>query len=99
MSRIELTHRIALLFVLLSAAFPRPDHAVQQPDITSTKGITIGGAAVGGAGGKFVPWGGSVQLTQANAVLQSGGKCAFNVSYDLVNNGPVPTASPFQNYL
>jgi hypothetical protein len=99
MSRFATTHRIALLLVLLSAAFPQPDHAAQQPDITSKKGIIFGGAPVGGAGGKVVPWGGSVQLTEANAVTQSGGKCAFNISYDLVNNGPVATGSPFQNYL
>lgn len=70
----------------------------QLPDITSRKGITIGGA-VGGAGGKFSPWGGTITLTQADSFLQSGGKCAFNVSYDMVNLGPVATSPAFANYL
>ena len=38
-----------------------------MPDMTSKRGITIGGA-VGGAGGKLVPWGGSVVLTEADAL-------------------------------
>jgi len=70
----------------------------QLPDITSKKGITIGGA-VGGAGGKFAPWGGTINLTQADSFLQSGGKCAFNISYDMVNTGPVPTSPAFGNRL
>jgi hypothetical protein len=93
--------RIALLIGLsLFATFPKPSHAQKAPDITSKKGITIGGA-VGGAGGKFSPWGGSIQLTEANAVLvaPSNGQCAFNLSYDLVNQGPVATSKPFENYL
>lgn len=68
------------------------------PDITSRKGITIGGA-VGGAGGKFSPWGGTIVLTQADSFLQANGKCAFNISYDMVNLGPVATSPAFANYL
>ena len=78
---------------------PRPPVPGKQlPDITSRKGITIGGA-VGGAGGKFSPWGGTITLTQADSFLQSGGKCAFNVSYDMANLGPVATSPAFANYL
>ncbi len=62
-----------------------------MPDITSQKGITIGGA-IGGAGGKFVPWGGSVVLTEADAMHGSpNSECAFNLSYDMVNLTGVPT--------
>ena len=61
------------------------------PDVASKKGITIGGA-VGGAGGKFVPWGGSVVLTEAEALHGSPNQeCAFNLSYDLENLQPVAT--------
>jgi hypothetical protein len=84
----------------------RPTHPPQSPpvsdkklpDITSRKGITIGGA-VGGAGGKFSPWGGTIILTQADSFLQANGKCAFNISYDMVNLGPVATSPAFGNYL
>ncbi len=76
----------------------QPPSPKRLPDITSRKGITIGGA-VGGAGGKFSPWGGTITLTQADSFLQSGGKCAFNISYDMVNLGPVPTSPAFANYL
>jgi len=75
---------------------PTPDKKL--PDITSRKGITIGGA-IGGAGGKFSPWGGTITLTQADSFLQANGKCAFNISYDMVNLGPVPTSPAFANYL
>ncbi|MET3130873.1 hypothetical protein AAKU55_001131 [Oxalobacteraceae bacterium GrIS 1.11] len=66
-------------------------------DVTSKGGVTIGGA-IGGAGGKFVPWGGSVVLKDSDAVLQSAGHCAFNVNYDMENLGNGTTA-PFKNYL
>ncbi len=62
-----------------------------MPDIVSKKGIIIGGA-VGGAGGKFVPWGGSVTLTEADALHGSpNSECAFNLSDDMENAQPVPT--------
>jgi hypothetical protein len=68
-----------------------------MPDMTSKRGITIGGA-VGGAGGKFVPWGGSVVLTEADALHGSpNSECAFNLSYDLVNLKAVPTSPAFLN--
>ncbi len=61
------------------------------PDMTSKKGITIGGA-VGGAGGKFVPWGGSVVITEAEALHGSpNSECAFNLSYDMENLQPAAT--------
>ena len=66
------------------------------PDITSRKGMTIGGA-VGGAGGKFVSFGDTVVLTDADSFLQSGGQCAFNISYNMVNIGSAPTAPVFKN--
>ncbi|MGH7369465.1 MAG: CARDB domain-containing protein, partial [Candidatus Methylomirabilaceae bacterium] len=53
----------------------------------------------GGAGGKFSPWGGMVALTRADSFLQAGGNCAFNISYDLVNRGPVATSPAFSNSL
>ncbi len=62
-----------------------------RPDIASQKGITIGGA-IGGAGGKFVAWGGSVLLSEADALHGSPNReCAFNLSYDMENLQPVPT--------
>lgn len=76
----------------------QPPSGKKLPDITSRKGIAIGGA-VGGAGGKFSPWGGTIVLAQADSFLQSGGKCAFNISYDMVNLGPVATSPAFANYL
>jgi hypothetical protein len=100
MPRQSLVRRVTLLFALpLFAAAAQPGHSQSaRPDITSLKGITLGGA-IGGAGGKFSPWGGSITLTEADAVTVSNGKCAFNVSYDLVNAGPTATAVPFENYL
>ena len=63
----------------------------QPPDMTSKKGITIGGA-VGGAGGNFVPWGGSVVLTETEALHGSpNSECAFNLSYDMENLQAVAT--------
>ncbi len=66
-------------------------------DVTSVKGITIGGA-VGGAGGKLVAWGGTVELNPADAIARGNGRCAFNVSYDMVNNG-TGAATNFRNVL
>jgi hypothetical protein len=72
---------------------------VGKPDITSKKGIIIGGD-IGGVGGKFVPWGGSVVLTEADALHGSPNyECAFNLSYDMVNVNGVPTGTPFENHV
>jgi hypothetical protein len=70
---------------------------VAQPDITSKNGITIGGA-IGGAGGKFVPWGGTVTLAESDAFIKSNGHCAFNVAYDMGNAGTVATGL-FKNWI
>ena len=61
-------------------------------DVTATKGITIGGA-IGGAGGKFVPWGGSVVINEKDGIAGASGNgtCAFNVNYDMQNNGNAGT--------
>jgi subtilase family serine protease len=63
------------------------------PDIASKNGITIGAA------GKSAPWGGAITLTESDAFLQSNGKCAFNVSYDMENLGATATGAPFKNRL
>src|SRR5215831_2623282 len=60
------------------------------PDITNTKGGIIIGGAVGGAGGIFVPWGTSADLSSLTplpgtivpggpATVAQPGKCAFNI--------------------
>ena len=67
------------------------------PDLVSPKGVLIGGAFNTGVGGKLVPWGGSVELTKADAVTMWEGKCAFNVIFDMVNQGNAATAVPFKN--
>lgn len=74
---------------------PKPE---TKMDIASTKGVTFGGA-IGGAGGKFVAWGGTVALTDADAFLQSNGSCAFNVAYDMENLGDGAITTPFKNTL
>ncbi len=79
------------LFALASSA------QAMHVDVTSTKGITLGGA-IGGAGGKFVPWGGSVVLDERDALVRASGRCAFNVNYDMQNDGDTATA-PFKNVL
>ncbi len=68
------------------------------PDITSGRGIVIGGE-VGGQGGKLVPWGGTVVLTRRDAYSPRTGTCAFNIAYDEVNREPLPTDRSFVNVL
>ncbi len=68
------------------------------PDITSGRGIVVGGE-VGGQGGKLVPWGGTVVLTRRDAVSPRTGTCAFNIAYDEVNREPLPTGTSFVNVL
>lgn len=77
-----------------------------KPDVTSgafpdkKKGIIIGGA-VGGTGGKFVPWGGSADLSDVAAlpgtIVQ--GRCAFNATYVEANIGAALTTPPYTNRL
>ncbi|MCG2585703.1 CARDB domain-containing protein [Massilia sp. TS11] len=59
-------------------------------DVTSLQGMHFGTRAV--------PWGGSIVLTERDAMLRTKGRCAFNVGYDLRNLGDRPTAS-FKNFL
>jgi len=85
----------------------RPGVARNLPDITDRKGGIIIGGAVGGAGGKFVPWGTAVDLsdvaplpgtTKTGALAPNGG-CAFNITYHEVNIGSAPTNPLFTNKL
>lgn len=62
---------------------------VELADITAKDTITIGG--------KSATWGGSIQLDNNDAFLVSNGKCAFRVSYDMVNGGSLATSPPFWN--
>lgn len=87
---------VPIAFLGLSTVGALAD-TVPKADITSKNGITIGGA-IGGAGGKFVPWGGTVTLTEADAFLKSNGHCAFNVAYDMANTGAAPTGL-FKNWI
>src|SRR5262252_1152922 len=74
------------------------------PDITDLKsGIIIGGA-VGGAGGKFVPWGTTTDLSDVTPLAVAGtvapqGKCAFNITYHESNIGTAPTSPLYTNKL
>lgn len=85
-----------------SSSFPRnPGGQLPPrmgPDITSGRGIVVGGE-VGGQGGKLVPWGGTVVLTRRDAVSPRTGTCAFNIAYDEVNLEPLPTGTSFVNVL
>jgi hypothetical protein len=83
-----------LLGLAMAGAFA---DAAAQVDITSSNGVVIGGA-VGGAGGKFVPWGGTVTLVDADAFLMSNGHCAFNVAYPMTNTGTAPSGL-FKNWI
>src|SRR5215831_16387448 len=73
-------------------------------DITDLKnGIIIGGA-VGGAGGKFVPWGTTADLSDVTPLAVAGtvapqGKCAFNITYHESNIGTAPTSPLYTNKL
>lgn len=60
-------------------------------DITSKKGITIGG--------KHAPWGGIIKLKASDANIISGGKCSFLTSYDMLNQGTAATSPLFKNRL
>lgn len=59
-------------------------------EITAEETVTIGG--------KSSAWGGSIQLDENDAFLVAdNGRCAFRVSYDIVNSGPLATSPPFWN--
>src|SRR5688572_13467325 len=69
-----------------SFATPKPAQPQPQssrPDITDgRRGIIIGGG-VGGAGGLFVPWGGTADISDVTPLPGTivKGRCAFNVTY------------------
>ena len=71
------------------------------PDITNTKGGIIIGGAVGGAGGKFVPWGGVIDLATVDPLpgTANADRCAFNVTYLETNIGGAPTSPLYTNKL
>jgi len=77
---------------------PNPN---KLPDITSAKGGIIIGGAVGGAGGKFVPWGGVADLSSLDPLPGTvvGDRCAFNVTYYESNIGVASTSPPYTNKL
>jgi hypothetical protein len=60
-------------------------------DVTSKKGITIGNT--------FATWGTPVTIPDGQAYNMERGKCAFRISYDMVNQGPVATLLVFKNTL
>lgn len=69
-----------------------------KPDLVSQRGIAIGGA-VSGAGSKTSVWGGTVYLKTADTFLQSNGKCAVNIIYDMANAGAGNAGPSFTNRL
>ena len=82
----------------------RTPPARNLPDITNTKGGIIIGGAVGGAGGIFVPWGTSADLSSLTPLAVAGtvvpnGKCAFNITYHETNIGSGPTSPLYTNTL
>jgi CARDB len=77
---------------------PNPN---KLPDVTSAKGGIIIGGAVGGAGGKFVPWGGVADLSSLDPLPGTvvGDRCAFNVTYYETNIGSADTSPLYTNKL
>lgn len=72
-----------------------------KPDITEArKGLFIGGA-VGGAGGKFVPWGAAADISDVAPLPGTIAKdrCAFNVTYFETNIGTADTSPLYTNKL
>lgn len=71
------------------------------PDITAAKGEIIIGGAVGGAGGKHVPWGTVVDLSSLDPLPGTvvGERCAFNVTYFEANIGSADTSPLYTNKL
>src|ERR1700694_2580065 len=79
----------------------KPAGQGRLPDITDAKkGIIIGGA-VGGAGGKFVPWGTTADLSDVDPLPGTtvNGRCAFNATYFEINIGAAPTSPAYTNKL
>jgi hypothetical protein len=85
----------------MQATSPIGRQPLARPDITDAKrGIIIGGS-IGGAGGKFVPWGGFADLSDVTPLPGTivAGKCAFNATYVEVNAGGVATSPLYTNKL
>jgi hypothetical protein len=72
-----------------------------RPDITSGKGGIIIGGGIGGAGGKFVPWGSTADLTDMTPLpgTTGPGTCAFNATYIETNPGGAATSPLYTNKL
>ncbi|WP_338847863.1 CARDB domain-containing protein [Massilia sp. W12] len=66
-------------------------------DLQAITGIKIGGGV--GTGGKQAAWGGALSLSEADAFMQSNGKCAFNLSYIVKNAGDMATEAKFRNQI
>ena len=76
----------------------------KKPDLACTKGKgVVFGGEVGGSGGTFVPWGGTINLNPATALPvgcpNANGACAFNVTYYFSNIGTGDATTPFENKL
>lgn len=62
-----------------------------HPDVKSQGELRLGT--------KSVPWGGSLTVTDADAILLSGGKCAFDIEYIMANAGNDAAEPAFTNRL
>jgi hypothetical protein len=69
-----------------------------KADLVSPQGMIFGGK-IGGEGGKFVAWGSSLTLVDADVMARSGGKCAFNLRYYMSNGGTANANPAFMNRL
>jgi hypothetical protein len=73
---------------------PEPQTAL---DLTIGKQIIKIGGEIGGAGAKAAISGGTITLMARDSFMQSAGKCAFNITYELVAYGTAPTSPIFLN--
>ncbi|OGI38542.1 MAG: hypothetical protein A2140_09660 [Candidatus Muproteobacteria bacterium RBG_16_62_13] len=70
------------------------------PDLTSKRGMMFGGTP-GGAGGRFVAWNGSINLTEADSYERSTSAsgtsyyCRFAANFDVVNAGVAPVSRAY----
>ncbi len=103
-SLFALTACAVLMLAVTASAATSPPGPGKAPDLLSGKELVIGGAVGGGplpsgASGHHVAWNASVELTEHDAFLVSNGACAFNISYELFNVGPVDATGPFKNVI
>lgn len=87
--RVDKPRRARFFTVSLTAVIVLAASIGCQPDVTSEVGMKFGT--------KEVAWSDSVELTRADSILVSGGKCAFDVEYDMANIGSRPAEPPFWN--